>query len=167
METMTTGRFPFSGGSVGSFVNQISPRCGLVMREFLLIQSEIASGKFSPQSVFFDFGFAQAVIVGGDIGFERHSSLFHAFFLKQLVQECGLGVQLSLACLLLQVRETCGGKRKRTSLLYGSVCVGHNTSYHIIGMIIMAHPKWLWLPVCRATLGLDGASPVPTRTRRG
>jgi hypothetical protein len=52
------------------------------MQEFLLIQGKMASGKFSPGSVFLDFGIAQAVVVGGDIGFERRSSLFHALFLK-------------------------------------------------------------------------------------
>jgi len=51
------------------------------MRELLLAQGEMAPGKFSPQSVFFDFVVAQAVVVGGDIGFERRSALFHALFL--------------------------------------------------------------------------------------
>jgi hypothetical protein len=76
------------------------------MREFLLTQSEMAPGKFSPQSVFFDFGFAQVVVVGGDIGFERRSSLFHALFLYQLVEEGGLRVKLARARLLFQIRET-------------------------------------------------------------
>jgi hypothetical protein len=52
------------------------------MRVFLLTQGEMAPGKLPPQSVFFDFVVAQAVVVGGDIGFERRSALFHALFLK-------------------------------------------------------------------------------------
>ena len=98
----------------------------------------MAPGKFSPQFIFFDFGFAQAVVVGGDIRFERRSALFHALFLKQLVQECGLGVQLALACLLLQIRETRRRERECAPLLYAWISVSHSTLYHIKGMIIIA-----------------------------
>src|SRR5208282_879750 len=164
---MTTGRFPFSGGSVGSFVNHISPRCGLGMQEFLLIQGKMASGKFSPGSVFLDFGIAQAVVVGGDIGLERRSPLFHALFLKQLVQECGLGAQISPACLLVQVSETIGRESEGAPPLNTWVRVRHSTLYHIIGMIIIAHPENVAaagrLPSC-ARLG-RARTPVPTRAK--
>jgi len=52
------------------------------MREFLLTQSEMASGRFSPQPVFFDFGVTQAVVVGRDLGFERRSPLFRCLLQK-------------------------------------------------------------------------------------
>jgi len=80
METMTTGRFPFSGGSVGNFVNQISPRCGLGMRQFLLAQNKIASGELSPGSLLFNFFVGQAVIVGDDICLKLSESLFARLF---------------------------------------------------------------------------------------
>jgi len=84
-------------------------------------------GKFSPSPLFLDFLIAQAVVVGGDIGFERRSALFHAFFLKQLVQECGLGVQLALVCLLVQVSKTLRGEGERATLLDASAAVLHST----------------------------------------
>lgn len=130
----------------------------------------MAPGEFSPQSVFFDFGFAQAVVVGGDIRFERRFSLFHAPFLKQLVQECGLGVQLALACFLLQIRETRRRERECAPLLSAWISVRHSTSYHIIGMIITATSE---SPRLRAAAELrsawTGQRPVPTRAkpRRG
>src|SRR5208282_4537292 len=165
---MMTGRFPFSGGSVGSFVNHISPRCGLGMQEFLLIQGKMASGKFSPGFVFLDFRIAQAVVVGGHVGFERRPPLFPCLFQKQLVQERGLGSQLSPACLIVQVSETLGRQGEGAPLLNAWVSVRHSTLYHIIGMIIVAHPENAVaegrLPNC-ARLGRARA-PVPTRARQ-
>src|SRR5690349_1652794 len=105
---MTTGRFPFSGGSVGSFVNQISPRCGTGMRKFLLVENKSLLGKFAPSSLLLDFLVAQAVVVSRDLGFKRRSPLFPGLFLKQLVQDCGLGVQSPVACLLLKISQTLG-----------------------------------------------------------
>ena len=49
------------------------------MREFLLIQGEMPPGKFAPSSLLLDFLVAQAVVVGGDIGFEFRSPLFPVF----------------------------------------------------------------------------------------
>src|SRR6266496_3711864 len=103
---MTTGRLPFSGGSVGSFVNHISPRCGLSMCKFLLIQGESLLGELSPGSLLCNLFVAQAVVIGGDIGFQRRSPLFPRLFQKQLVQDGGLRAELSRACLLVQVSQT-------------------------------------------------------------
>jgi len=106
------------------------------MREFLLTKSEMTTGKFSPQPVLFDFGVAQAVIVGRDLGLERRSPLFRCLFQKQLVQDGGLGAEVSLSCLLLQVGETLRREGEGASPLGARVPVWHNTLYHTLGMTV-------------------------------
>jgi hypothetical protein len=142
----------------------------LIIRNFILLQDETLLRKFSPGSILLHFLIAQIVVIGGNIGFERRPALFHALFLQQLVQKCGLGVQLALACLLFQIRETCRGERKRTSPLNVSVRVRHSTLYHIIGMIIIAHLEMLW-PRAAAELRSawtgEGARPHTSKGRRG
>src|ERR1035437_200844 len=149
METMTTGRFPFSGGSVGSFVNQISPRCGTGMRKFLLVENKSLLGKFAPSSLLLDFLVAQAVVVSGDLGFERCSPLFRCFFQKQVVQDCGLGVQLPFAGLLLKISQTLGRESEGASPLITWVHIRHSTLYHIIDMIDPSATLVAELPIGR------------------
>jgi len=107
------------------------------MRQFLLAQNKTLLGKFSPRSLLLNFLARQAVIIGTDVGSERSSPLFRCFFQKQFVQDCGLGVKLALACLLLQVGQTLRGESKRAPSLNTRVSIRHNTLYHITGMIIV------------------------------
>src|SRR6266496_133564 len=136
METMTTGRFPFSGGSVGSFVNHISPRCGPIIGSIILLQGEIPLGKFSPGSLFFYLLIAQVVVVGGNIGFQSCHLSLSLFLLKRFIQNRRLGIGAPPPRFLLQIRETRRGERKRASLFNVPVRVRHSTMYHTISMII-------------------------------
>ena len=61
------------------------------MRKFLLVENESLFGKRAPSSLLLDFLVAQAIVIGGDIGFEIGSPLFRCFFQKQPVQNRGLG----------------------------------------------------------------------------
>lgn len=77
----------------------------------------MASGKFSPGSLFLDFGVSQSVVVGGDIGFERSSPLFPFFLLKEFIESRRLGIGASTPRFLLQIGEAGGRESKCAPLL--------------------------------------------------
>jgi hypothetical protein len=88
---MTTGRFPFFGGSVGSFVNQISPRCGFVadalnIQGLVLLPSEMVSGELAPDFLFLHFSVADTVVIAADGGFECRQSALSHFLSKKFIQ---------------------------------------------------------------------------------
>jgi hypothetical protein len=126
----------------------------------------MASGKLSPQSVFFDFGFAQAVVVGADIRFQSCHLSLSLFLLKKFIQNRRLGIGAPPPRFLLQIGETSRRKRKRAPLLNVSVPVCHSTVYHTINMIIsIQREKSVRLPGPRATRRRhqDAASCVSTK----
>jgi hypothetical protein len=96
----------------------------------------MASGKLSPQSVFFDLGFAQAVVVGGDIRFQSCHLSLSLSLLKKFIQNRRLRMRAPPPRFLLKVRQTRRGKRKRAPLLNVSVRFSHSTLYHTMNMII-------------------------------
>lgn len=66
--------------------------------------------QLTPSSLFFDFFVGQAVIVGSDLGLNCCQLLFLRFLPKQLIEECRVGSELSLASLFFDVGVTFGRK---------------------------------------------------------
>ncbi len=77
----------------------------------------MTSGKFSPGSIFLDFGVAQAVVVGGDIGLEQCPLLLQFFLSKKFIQNRRLRISVPPSRFLLQVSESSRGKRECAPLL--------------------------------------------------
>jgi hypothetical protein len=74
------------------------------MREFLLTQGKMASGKLTPQSVFFNFGVAQAIVVSSDLSVESGSLSFQVLLPEQFVQNRRLRIGTPPPRLLFQIR---------------------------------------------------------------
>jgi hypothetical protein len=89
------------------------------MQEFLLAQGKMASGKFSPRSVFLDFGVSQSVVVGRNLSFESRSLLFQFLVAEQFVQNRRLRVGTPSAGLLVKVSQVFRRKGECTALLAG------------------------------------------------
>ncbi len=120
-ETITTGRFPFSGGSVGNFVNQISPLCGLVIRNLIVLEGKTLLGQFSPSSFFFSLFVAQVVVVSGDIRFDDCQLLFTLLCKEKFIEHGRLGFGLQPVCFLLKVGQALGRECKGSAHFSSSI----------------------------------------------
>jgi hypothetical protein len=89
------------------------------MRKFLLIQDKMAPGKFSPGSIFLDFGVSQTVVVGCDLRFESGPLLFQFLFVEQFVQNRRLRVGTPSTGLLVKVSQVVWGKGECSALFAG------------------------------------------------
>jgi hypothetical protein len=89
------------------------------MQEFLLTQGKMASGKFSPRSVFLDFSVSQSVVVGGNLSFEGRPLLFQLLLAEQFVQNRRLRVGTPSMGLLVKVCQVFRRKGECTPLLAG------------------------------------------------
>lgn len=116
------------------------------------------SCKFAPDLVLLHLFLAQAVVVGGNIGFERCYLPFASFFPEKFIQNRRLGVRLATSCFLLQVCQTLRRECEGSPQFAASIGSLHLTLYHTINMI--TGERWpntieFW---CR----LDAASRVST-----
>ena len=65
-------------------------------------------GKFAPGLVLLYLGIGQAVVVGGNIGFERRSLLLPFLLQEKFIQNGRLGIGLPPTCFLVKVCQTLG-----------------------------------------------------------
>jgi hypothetical protein len=103
------------------------------MEGFILLQSEMVSGKLAPDFVFFDFSVAEAIVIGADIGLQSSHLPLTLLFPEKVIQNRRLRIGAPPPCFPLQERETLRGECERAPPLDIPI-TDHNIKHHTIGM---------------------------------